>query len=723
MRSLEAARARWDATNKSGSSVADLRRAVEENGPLSPCLSGCRSICWKAFLLSREAPDVSWAQAVRSGRRDYGEKRDRFLKFIEHPEALTELVVDPLADDPESPWNTMRRDEVIRAEIRQDVQRLPDEANYHQDRIQTMILNILFVYCKAYPSRGGYRQGMHELLAPIVHVVGQDAVDGDAGGEVGPDDESMAEALDSSFVEHDAYTLFSQLMEHAHAFYEVNDWGEASTGAPAGNGFREQRSAIVERSQVIHQVCLQKVDEELAAHLTSVDVLPQIFLIRWIRLLFSREFPFEQFLVLWDTIFAVDASLDLINLLCCAMLIRIRWQLLEADYSGCLQLLLKYPPPGSPSGPHTFVADAVHLRDHMNAAGGASLILKHTGREPGAFQGRRPSTPDTPTRHSPRRGAPRARSPLPSALRLTQQQAAVESLFQGAAKGAKGVLERGERLGINQAVRDAMVEIRRNIQGFNESRQSPRTRALTGEEDDAAKMLDAMQRRNKQLASLLHETVTTLRTACTFDVEDTAKRDELIEVATARIQFVQVYLEDSSMEVPNLAVAAPPEAPLEVEAREREGDSQRPAESPLRLPGNLERMAAVPELLVEADVGNDGSNDASRQRRETTKEAGVRSTVVPTRPHAMPTRSTLAQSSFSWMLEPHESGSPKTPPAGNKSPSTQQQKAKRLSNSNISRERSAFLFGDFPSENSGKGVAGSEDIFGMEPIQGRRRKS
>lgn len=44
------------------------------------------------------------------------------------------------------------------------------------------------------------------------------------------------------------------------------------------------------------------------------------------RLLFSREFPFEQFLALWDTIFAVDPSLDLIDLICVAMLIRIRWQ-------------------------------------------------------------------------------------------------------------------------------------------------------------------------------------------------------------------------------------------------------------------------------------------------------------------------------------------------------------------------------------------------------------
>lgn len=44
------------------------------------------------------------------------------------------------------------------------------------------------------------------------------------------------------------------------------------------------------------------------------------------RLLFSREFPFDQLLVLWDSIFAVDPSLELIDLICIAMLIRIRWQ-------------------------------------------------------------------------------------------------------------------------------------------------------------------------------------------------------------------------------------------------------------------------------------------------------------------------------------------------------------------------------------------------------------
>ena len=75
-----------------------------------------------------------------------------------------------------------------------------------------MILDIIFVYCKVNPDRGGYRQGMHELLAPIVHVVQQDAVSRSA---ITPEtsDEEMLDLLDAAFVEHDAYTLFSRLME------------------------------------------------------------------------------------------------------------------------------------------------------------------------------------------------------------------------------------------------------------------------------------------------------------------------------------------------------------------------------------------------------------------------------------------------------------------------------------------------------------------------------
>ncbi len=137
-----------------------------------------------------------------------------------------------------------------------------------------MITDVLFIYCKMHPGRGGYRQGMHELVAPIVHVIEQDAIDRASLKESESLDSAMLDVLDAAYIEHDAYALFAKLMERAQVFYEVRD--VSAPDAPAS--MREPSSAIVERSKHIHEVCLNKIDPDLAVHLTNIEILPQIFI-------------------------------------------------------------------------------------------------------------------------------------------------------------------------------------------------------------------------------------------------------------------------------------------------------------------------------------------------------------------------------------------------------------------------------------------------------------
>jgi hypothetical protein len=47
---------------------------------------------------------------------------------------------------------------------------------------------------------------------------------------------------------------------------------------------------------------------------------------RWLRLLFGREFPLQDLLVLWDAIFAEGENFELVNYIVVAMLIAIRCQ-------------------------------------------------------------------------------------------------------------------------------------------------------------------------------------------------------------------------------------------------------------------------------------------------------------------------------------------------------------------------------------------------------------
>ena len=82
-----------------------------------------------------------------------------------------------LTHEGKSPWATLRKDEELRHEILQDVERcMPEEPFFREPDVQCFMTDILFIYCKINADIG-YRQGMHEILAPILWVVEQDAVD------------------------------------------------------------------------------------------------------------------------------------------------------------------------------------------------------------------------------------------------------------------------------------------------------------------------------------------------------------------------------------------------------------------------------------------------------------------------------------------------------------------------------------------------------------------
>ncbi|KAI1312167.1 rab-GTPase-TBC domain-containing protein [Xylaria venustula] len=722
MRSLADAFSRWQETLKHSSSLADLQRAVKDDGLDSPCITGCRSVCWKAFLLSQTTHASNWTHALLESRSSYASLREHFLKYTKHPEYLTAGSSDPLADDADSPWNTYRQDEILRAEILQDVQRLPDEPFYHQPHIQTLVTDVLFIYCKLNPEVGGYRQGMHELLAPIVYVVEQDAIDPADVSLGASGDLRMVEMLDASFVEHDSFALFSKVMDCAKAFYETAESSDNAGGAAFS--IQSTKSSIVEKSQYIHEVCLYKADPELSVHLKNIEVLPQVFLIRWIRLLFSREFPFDQMLILWDTLFSIDPTFKLIGLICTAMLLRIRWDLLEADYSVALQLLLKYPVPQPPNGPHTFIDDAVYLQDHLDNTGGAKLITKYTRRSPHSPS---TSTPTTPRATAPslRRKLAGTRSPL-SPPRFRPPPGGVEALF-GA---AKNVLEQGEKLGINQAVRDAMVEIRRNVQEAKSSMKTSRDIFSEPRPSTAIRAVAAMDRRNRQLASMLDEPLASLRSlTSTSDLgHDQKKTQDTLEVAAAKLQFIKIYLEDSTLALPDEEdVQGGLPSPGVVERKvDSEPLSNAVAAMALNTPMVIDSPNPNSDETPEPTSASDQNPDTSAAPADKANSdpLGVEAlSTVQTLQRPQPpilTRSTLAQSSFSWMLEPdvssQGSATSSTSMFGSTSASRSDTMHRKRPSANANRERTAFLFGEVPSDAEGNAIR-EEDIFGLEPIR------
>lgn len=51
-------------------------------------------------MLSDKKSQPDWTTVLRQGREEYAALQERLLKYIKHPEALADVAVDPLTDDP-----------------------------------------------------------------------------------------------------------------------------------------------------------------------------------------------------------------------------------------------------------------------------------------------------------------------------------------------------------------------------------------------------------------------------------------------------------------------------------------------------------------------------------------------------------------------------------------------------------------------------------------------
>lgn len=567
---------------------------------------------------------------------------------------------------------------------------MPDNLYFREPSTQAMLLDILFIFCKLNKDLG-YRQGMHEVLAPILWVISRDVIDPESLGqdsEFGLDvDDLMLASFSERYVEHDTFTLFAIVMQTVKSFYEMGNTELPPVSAHSNN------SPIVERSKRIHEGYLRQADLELAEHLTAIEILPQIFLIRWIRLLFGREFPFDEVLSLWDILFAEDPTLNLIDLICVSMLLRIRWQckalfvpcytlsiqtndmaVIEADYSAALTLLLRYPTPQFPYGPPSFVEDALYLRDNDLPDGGPHIILKYSRKLPAppleapkisnSFTGRF-SKKGRRIRQQKHENREKQGSPRKSPAWFLQDQGGIEGILQEA---ARGVYSRGEKWGVARALRGA-------VQGLQSGNSSPRRlpdglrwsldlgKNVTDDASNMAAKFRGLEQRNKALAKLLNNAMEDLwiqQRGFTKDKAEAAA--DALSLAIAKVQFVQVNLENSMMASPadssteevveKVESAAIPARTAPDEGSETNNASPaliEPDCSPgqdtgqirggsIVNPGPITESTAVATLL-ELPINPTDSRTETSNHREHTESF----------PFHQP-RPSLAQSSFSWML-------------------------------------------------------------------------
>ncbi|XP_028847811.1 TBC1 domain family member 5 isoform X2 [Denticeps clupeoides] len=361
-------RKEWDQLFQNSNYLPQVRQAGI-NGLLRS--SRFRSVCWKLYLDVLPEDKSHWIRKTKEFRAQYEKIKDMHITNPRKAAGQQDLLVNnPLSQDEGSLWNKFFQDKELRGMIKQDVMRTFPEMKYFQeDNVRTKLTDILFCYARE-NQQLLYKQGMHELLAPIVFVLHCDHQAFQHASETAHPSEEMKVLLSPEYHEHDAYAMFSQLMETAEPWFssferEVRKGKEEMiTSMPFARPQDVGPSvAIVTKVNRIQEQLVKKHDIELHMHLNRLEIAPQIYGIRWVRLLFGREFPLQDLLVVWDALFADSLALDLVDYVFVAMLLYIRDALIASNFQTCLGLLMHYPSIGDV---HALLQKALFIRDPKN---------------------------------------------------------------------------------------------------------------------------------------------------------------------------------------------------------------------------------------------------------------------------------------------------------------------------------------------------------------------
>mmetsp|Transcript_21432 Transcript_21432/g.31865 ORF Transcript_21432/g.31865 Transcript_21432/m.31865 type:complete len:585 (+) Transcript_21432:79-1833(+) len=341
-------------------SSADVKQALESpKVELKPSIDVPRSIRWHLGL-SRSPITFASAKALM---RERAKEREKYIKKVRDLEDNREKH--------EELWKLVTKD-VIRT--------FQDMQYYRTEEAKSILTRILVVWVSTCGALG-YRQGMNELLAVCHLVTRLDAatftsasktsststcIDEKVEAVKGSEDWETTEIKETVGLksrhaaiysvlcsskpadeEADTFTLFRLLMQQMSPLYhshprdgltQVDIQRRPAMGIGSGN----LKTPLDRRVHRVHHVMLRRIDPKLYFRLQSVGVLPQLYMLRWLRLLFAREAPLSELLVILDAMLGDPNGFELLDFMCLALVAGLRTELLEEDEEHLpIQVLLR----------------------------------------------------------------------------------------------------------------------------------------------------------------------------------------------------------------------------------------------------------------------------------------------------------------------------------------------------------------------------------------------
>ena len=329
-----------------------------------------RPMAWKIFL--GVLPDTTslreWVEIISNQREEYKRKLKKFCK-------IKKFVGDPLGGNKKKKKNDGPiEDTDLKNLINKDLDRTHQEIDlFLQNKIKNILANVLYIWSKE-NSTVSYRQGMNELLAIIFiafypyyftctrkpKTTKEDIIEYLKDINLYKDDIYIY-FHDEDEIQSELFYTFEALMKKGmtnlfdpyilqkddpgYKIYEIfpQMWKDDSN--------ENKPTYVYRRCSLLIKEKLKSLDDDLYVHFKKIDLNCEVFLQRYLRCIFCREFNLNDVYIIWDIIFYDNyvnkdkEKYDFIYMeyISIAMIFKIRDKLKDADQNECFTTLFKYP--------------------------------------------------------------------------------------------------------------------------------------------------------------------------------------------------------------------------------------------------------------------------------------------------------------------------------------------------------------------------------------------
>ena len=302
------------------------------------------------------------------------------------------LIGDPLGGDDKSKgeWKNFYKEGEIKKIINLDVIRTYNDKELFQNKFIIDILSNILVKYSIENENISYKQGMNEICANIMIAIYPyyninnktsfenknnciDINENDIKNYCENPEKYCKEIYNILYnintFECDVYEIFTLLMNNAglKKLYEtydnktenkllgkeeykkydlfsfkINNNNIFSNNSKNNNDTSNNKIYLITKCDEIIKTKLKIIDSGLYNHFLIIDLNCSIFLQKWLKCLFSREFKMSQTLILWDSIFAVGKNLLFIDFLSIVILLSLKYKILKKDQDNTFQIIFSF---------------------------------------------------------------------------------------------------------------------------------------------------------------------------------------------------------------------------------------------------------------------------------------------------------------------------------------------------------------------------------------------